>query len=157
MSSHDSENGRPKKCPSAQVGMAELTILGIASYSNGNAEIAYIEEPISFSDGLATLAESVPKSRVFRLAGACEERRCLHFDGNECRLAQRIVHSLPVVVDILPPCTIRKDCRWYSQEGAAACMRCPQIVTLTDVDDPVMIEVALGTTTDSDATGALFR
>lgn len=24
-----------------------------------------------------------------------------------------------------------KECRWYSQEGGAACMRCPEITTVT--------------------------
>jgi hypothetical protein len=35
------------------------------------------------------------------------------------------------VVDSLPPCTIRKECRWFAQEGAAACMRCPEITTVS--------------------------
>ncbi|WP_256973461.1 hypothetical protein [Nostoc sp. T09] len=34
---------------------------------------------------------------------------------------QRIVEDLPGVVQI------RSSCRWWQQEGKAACMRCPQI------------------------------
>lgn len=41
----------------------------------------------------------------------------------------RIVEKLPAVVEQLPPCSIRRDCRWWQQEGKAACMRCPQIIT----------------------------
>ncbi len=42
-----------------------------------------------------------------------------------------LTEILPAVVDALPPCTIRKDCRWYAQEGAAACRRCPEITTVS--------------------------
>jgi uncharacterized paraquat-inducible protein A len=41
----------------------------------------------------------------------------------------RIVEQLPTVTEALPPCAIRRDCRWWQQEGKAACMRCPQVVT----------------------------
>jgi hypothetical protein len=37
---------------------------------------------------------------------------------------------MPAVVDQLPPCKIRLECRWFRQEGAAACRRCPQISTV---------------------------
>jgi hypothetical protein len=29
----------------------------------------------------------------------------------------------------VPACNIRRDCRWFRQEGRAACQRCPQIAT----------------------------
>jgi hypothetical protein len=38
---------------------------------------------------------------------------------------------MPAVVDALPPCLIRKECRWYSQEGGAASRRCPEITTVS--------------------------
>jgi hypothetical protein len=53
----------------------------------------------------------------------------MHFDGHDCRLATRLVQLLPAVVDRLPPCHVRPDCRWWQQEGKAACLRCPQVVT----------------------------
>jgi hypothetical protein len=31
---------------------------------------------------------------------------------------------------------IRKDCRWYAQEGGAACLRCPDVTTVNyDLSD----------------------
>jgi hypothetical protein len=54
---------------------------------------------------------------------------CQHFDGGRCRLASRIVGGLPEVVSGLPPCHLRPTCLWWRQEGAAACRRCPQIVS----------------------------
>ena len=41
----------------------------------------------------------------------------------------RIVQQLPTVVETLPACQIRSSCRWWLQEGKAACYRCPQMVT----------------------------
>ena len=75
---------------------------------------------------------------MFRLAATCAEHKCPHFDGADCRLATRIVRLTPAVVDVLPPCLIRRECRWYSQEGGAACKRCPGITTVSyDVSPPV--------------------
>ena len=48
---------------------------------------------------------------------------------SKCKLADKIVRWAPVVVDKLPACTIRPDCRWWKEQGRAACMRCPQVVT----------------------------
>ena len=79
----------------------------------------------------------VEATRVFRFAAACEQTRCVHFDGSRCTLAQRIVAKLPSVVETLPPCLIRSTCRWYAEQGGAACLRCPQVVTLVPEGDDV--------------------
>jgi len=36
---------------------------------------------------------------------------------------------LDPVVSALPRCAIRPVCRWFRQEGRAACLRCPQVAT----------------------------
>src|SRR5215217_3649727 len=95
----------PVMCPSAQQGMKDLQLIGVVTFDG--------DEP----------------REVFRMAGQCEELRCTHFNGTDCKLATRIVQILPAVVDGLPPCLIRASCRWYTQEGKAACLRCPQVVT----------------------------
>ena len=41
----------------------------------------------------------------------------------------RIVEKMPAVTEKLPPCSIRRDCRWWKQEGKATCMHCPQVIT----------------------------
>jgi hypothetical protein len=78
-----------------------------------------------------------------RFAGACEERKCTHFDGANCQLATRIVRILDEVVDALPRCAIRPTCRWYAQEGRPACLRCPQVVTELTGPDERLRAVAL--------------
>ena len=75
------------------------------------------------------LAAPVAVAEVFRLSARCEESKCTHFDGTRCQLAVRIATLLPEAVNSLPACTIRTECRWFRQEGRAACLRCPQIVT----------------------------
>lgn len=80
----------------------------------------YIAEQQSPHGPLRKCSVSLRAARV-RVAGI--------FDGKNCNLATRIVQILPAVVDALPACLIRPTCRWYQQEGRAACMRCPQVVT----------------------------
>ena len=37
---------------------------------------------------------------------------------------------------------IRRTCRWFAQEGRAACLRCPQILTTNIEADEELMEVA---------------
>ncbi|NCS45084.1 MAG: nitrogen fixation protein, partial [Microcystis aeruginosa BS11-05] len=46
------------------------------------------------------------------------------------------------VTDILPPCRIRQNCRWWLQEGKAACLRCPQVVTDNYNPSEIFVKVA---------------
>jgi hypothetical protein len=91
----------------------------------------YLDETLPATPDVLALAAPLKPTEVFRLAATCAEHKCPHYDGSHCRLATRIVRMLPPVVDTLPPCTIRKDCRWFSQEGAPACKRCPEITTVS--------------------------
>jgi hypothetical protein len=93
--------------------------------------LEYLKEPVSASPDILAMAAPLKPTEVFRLSATCAEHKCPHFDGADCRLATRVVRILPAVVDILPPCIIRKGCRWYFQEGGAACKRCPEITTVT--------------------------
>jgi hypothetical protein len=130
------------KCPSAQPGMGDVRVLGVISRDAEQPRLAYLDEPVSATPDMLELAAPAAVSQVFRLSARCEEAKCAHFDGSRCQLAVRIVKLLPEVVDGLPPCTIRPDCRWFRQEGRAACLRCPQIVTGNLEADDVLKEVA---------------
>lgn len=123
---------RPDKglmCPSAQPGMGDVRLLGVVSRDGAEPRIAYLDEPVTPTPEMLDLAAPLAPSQVFRLAARCEERKCTHFDGAKCQLAVRIAGMLPEVVDALPACSIRPECRWFRQEGRAACLRCPQIMT----------------------------
>jgi hypothetical protein len=124
--------------------MQDLQVLGVVSGSGDKARVAYVNAHVAAGDELLASTVPLPPSQVLRLAAKCEEKRCTHFDGTDCRLASRIVASLAPVSDKLPPCAIRPTCRWHIQEGAAACFRCPQIVTNADDRSVKMAAVALG-------------
>jgi len=128
-------------CPSAQPQMREPRVLGVVR----GGETSYLTEHVPLTDDLLALTEPIGPSRVLRIAARCEENACTHFDGVNCRLAARIVQLLPAVSDVLPACLIRPECRWYRQEGRAACMRCPQIVTEFTDDNEVFRKAATGT------------
>ena len=91
--------------------------------------VNYFNQPLPVTDELTSVSSPVTPTEVFRISAECAGNGCKHFDGQNCRLATRIANQLPVVTEVLPPCPIRRDCRWWQQEGKSACMRCPQIIT----------------------------
>jgi hypothetical protein len=132
-----------KLCPSAQPGMDNCRILGVVQQDEGSApRVVYLNEILPATEEVLALSAPLKPTEIFRLSATCAEHKCPHFDGSDCRLATRIVQILPVVVEDLPPCTIRKDCRWFSQEGGAACKRCPEVTTVSYDLSPRAIEVS---------------
>jgi hypothetical protein len=133
---------RALKCPSAQPGMGDVQVLGVVSRDGAAPRLAYLDQPMAATPEILALAAPVAVSEVFRVSARCEEQKCMHFDGSRCQLAVRIAKLLPEVVDALPACNIRADCRWFRQEGRAACMRCPQIVTGNAEADDLLKQVS---------------
>jgi len=131
-----------KLCPSAQPGMDNCRILGLVQPEGETTRLAYLNEHVPATPELLAMAAPVKPTEVFRLAATCAEHRCPHFDGADCQLATRIVRLLPAVVDTMPPCLIRKECRWYAQEGPAACKRCPEVTTVSYDVSPEMQRVS---------------
>ncbi|NEP10920.1 MAG: nitrogen fixation protein [Symploca sp. SIO2C1] len=117
-------------CPSSQANISGSVVFGVVGGTVETPKVAYLQEPQPVTDELLALAKPVEPTEVYRIAASCLENGCQHFNGHQCRLAQRIVEGLPTVVKGLPPCRIRQDCRWWQQEGKAACLRCPQIVRI---------------------------
>jgi hypothetical protein len=117
-------------CPSSQPEVPGVRVLGVVDQTPGGPEVSYLEKPIPATPGVLAMSAPLLPTEVFRLAAPCQTHHCPHFDGTNCGLATRILQILPAVVDQLPPCQIRSECRWFHQEGAAACRRCPQISTV---------------------------
>jgi hypothetical protein len=132
-------------CPSARPEWVGSIVFGVVSGTVEEPRVAYLKQPQSVTDELIARASPVTPTEVFRTAAACAESGCQHFDGKDCRLAMRIIEKLPAVVEELPPCSIRASCRWWQQEGKAACMRCPQVVTDNYNPSELMREVATPT------------
>jgi hypothetical protein len=116
-------------CPSAQPDMEESRIIGVMCGTAVEPRLEYLDEPQPVTDELLALTAPLNPPEVYRFAAICEESKCRHFDGKDCQLATRIVNILPAVVDTLPACRVRAECRWFQQEGRPACFRCPQVIT----------------------------
>jgi hypothetical protein len=116
-------------CPSAQPDMEDCRVLGVVTGEPQAPRTAYLTQILPATSDILAMAGSAPVGEVFRLAARCEESKCTHFDGRDCKLVTRIVNILPAVVDTLPVCMIRAECRWFAQEGRPACFRCPQVIT----------------------------
>ncbi len=116
-------------CPSAQPEMAGSVAFGVVGGTPAAPRLAHLARTLPVTDELLKLSDPVKPTEVFRFAAPCAGNACQHFDGTDCRLATRIVQILPAVTGDLPPCQLRPACRWWQQEGKAACLRCPQIVT----------------------------
>ena len=130
-------------CPSAQPEMREARVLGVVGGTADAPLVAYLSEPVPVSEEVLALAGTARHpADVMRFAARCEESKCRHFDGAQCGLATRIVQILPAVVEALPACLIRAECRWYLQEGRPACLRCPQVVTRNYDPAEEMIQAA---------------
>lgn len=123
--------GATPLCPSAQPQMDKSVIFGVIGGTVDVPRVGYLERPQPLTDEQLSQIGEIAPMEIFRFAATCAGDACMHFDGNDCRLASRIVELVPIVVDILPACQVRSRCRWWLQEGKEACLRCPQIVTLS--------------------------
>ncbi len=119
----------PPYCPSAQPHMEGAFAFGIMGGKVGERRVGYLPERVPVTDELLALSGPVKPAEVFRFGAPCAGGACSHFDGHDCRLATKIVQLTPSVTTALPSCQLRPDCRWWRQEGKAACMRCPAIRT----------------------------
>jgi hypothetical protein len=116
-------------CPSAQPDWEGASVIGVVGGTAEEPRTAHLVAPQPVTNEILSLSGPVTPTEVFRFAAPCMSSGCVHFADSQCRLATRIVKLLPAVVERLPGCAIRSHCRWWQQEGKAACMRCPQVVT----------------------------
>lgn len=131
-------------CPSAQPDWDEARLFAVVGGTPDRPETAYLDQVQPVSQEVLDLAGPVTPTEVFRIAAPCAHGACGHYDegGQTCRLAQKIVRLAPVVFHKLPRCAIRPSCRWWQQEGASACRRCPQVVTDNYAPTAAMREAA---------------
>jgi hypothetical protein len=136
---------RETLCPSARPALDKSIAFGVIGGTVEEPHVTYLKQPLPITDDLIAASAPVTLAEVLRSAAPCAAKGCQHFDGANCRLAMRIVEQLPAVTETLPPCAIRRDCRWWQQEGRAACMRCPQVVTDNYLASEQMRQVAAPT------------
>lgn len=122
----------PVLCPSAHPDMADAQVFAVVGGKAGQPRADYLDRAVPLTPQLRAMAGPVNVAEVFRVASPCVGGACQHFDdeGHSCRLAHKTATLVPIVVERLPRCAIRRDCRWWKQEGVSACKRCPQVATL---------------------------
>ena len=125
-------------CPSAQPDWKGSMVLGIVQGTPAQPRLVQLGQPLPVTGELLRMAQPVTPTEVFRFAAPCAKGACQHFRSGTCRLASKIVGHLEPVTDELPSCAIRDRCRWFAQEGADACFRCPAVVTDQFSGDPVL-------------------
>jgi hypothetical protein len=125
----DKQTDKTTLCPSARPEIEDSQVFGIINGTVENPHVSYLKKTLPVTEEIIALAGPVTPTEIFRTAAPCAGHGCQHFDGQNCSLAQRVVEQFSPVDETLPPCPIRRDCRWFQQEGKPACLRCPQVIT----------------------------
>jgi hypothetical protein len=119
-------------CPSASPDAEGAVIFGVAGGTLEEPRVGYLARAVKPTRDLLALAAPADPAAVFRFGGRCAESACSHFSGAHCTLGERLVQLLPAVTERLPACALRPSCRWWQEQGPAACRRCPQVITQSD-------------------------
>lgn len=140
----DRANGDGLLCPSSRGSLSDSVLIGVVTGHADGPRVVPTERAMPVTPEILAMAQPVSPSEVFRFASPCQAGRCPHFQNEACQLAVRSVKLLEPVEDGLPRCSIRPHCRWFRQEGAAICKRCPQVVTDQFNPSETMVQIVYG-------------
>lgn len=113
-------------CPAASAEFAS-TVLGFRTY--GCETVRFLGAPIDFPESLrASMTDEEIESRM-RMAGRCVKGMCPHWIGS-CALGH-VVAEVGVEIQAREQCTISKRCRWFLENGPAACGPCREILNIS--------------------------
>lgn len=127
-------------CPSSPA-HPDAAVIGVVAGRAGAPRVVPTKQPMRVTPEIIEMALPANPSEVFRFASPCQTSACIHFRDASCQIAARGVMLLDEVVPRLPACAIRRQCRWFRQEGPAMCRRCPQIVTEQHAPSADMLRV----------------
>jgi hypothetical protein len=130
------------QCPSADPRLPDTKVIGIVRDANDPRTVEILPVAVEPAPLIDLIPAELPVRAVLRFAGSCQESACAHFENGRCELARRVVAQLPEVVERIARCGIRPRCRWWRQEGIAACRRCPQVLTEPLAASETMVSVA---------------
>jgi hypothetical protein len=122
---------KTKLCPSAPAQEGAI-LLGVVQ---ADGSIAYLKDRIEVSPEFLKLARvgRSPEQR-FRFSSPCQESACGQWADGRCSLPERLAEVISEPESNgLPRCSIRAQCKWFDQAGAAACQICPLVVTRTQL------------------------
>jgi hypothetical protein len=114
-------------CPSSRCepGSSLIAIVG------DEGRLAHVTPamPVDAEFVAAARRHGSPEARM-RFASPCLQAGCAQWTGTSCGIIEAVLAAdVAPSGGRLPRCAIRPSCRWYAQEGAAACRACPLVVT----------------------------
>jgi hypothetical protein len=119
-------------CPAAPPHWSRAAAFAVVVGTPERPELAYLEQPVPVTPELLAKALPATPREIFRFSSSCHKDSCPHWTeegSGRCTLAATVLREFDPVAEELPRCGIRKSCRWWYQEGKAACIRCVQIPT----------------------------
>lgn len=127
----DLSKSGPQMCPSApcQVGSKLHGIVG------PDGCLVRLTHPLVINkEFVETATSGNSPTKRFRFTAVCSEEHCAQWRSGACQIASKarkvsVASPDEFSADRLVPCAIRKNCRWYHQEGRAACSVCSYVVT----------------------------
>ncbi|MDG4792944.1 hypothetical protein [Micromonospora sp. WMMD1082] len=119
-----------RMCPSTPADNATV-FLGMITPAG---RVAYVTPAMPAEVAVTAAAEAdAPVEARYRLAGPCVTSRCGFWTGEHCGLGERLAASYAEIAGEpeadLPRCAIRRTCRWFAEQGSAACAACAHVVT----------------------------
>ncbi len=120
-------------CPSAPC-EEDSRLFGVVGPSG---RVGYVIPSLPVTTDFVRRAEAGESAtQRFRFTAPCIGVSCSQWDGQGCRIGAELAAgsaasgaSASVAGAELPDCGIRDTCRWFDQEGAAACALCPLVTT----------------------------
>ena len=116
-------------CPSARCEPG-AKLIGIVG---PGPRVGYVQPPLTVdADFLESATGHAPAEQRFRFASPCVEAGCQYWDGERCGASDAALGLSSIAApppEALPRCGIRPRCRWFAQNGRAACEVCPLVVT----------------------------
>jgi hypothetical protein len=116
-------------CPSAPC-EEDSRLFGVVGPSG---RVGYVIPSLPVTTEFVRHSEAVGSpTKRFRFTAPCIGVSCSQWDGQGCRIGAALAAgSVAAGMDEaeLPDCGIRDSCRWFDQEGAAACAVCPLVTT----------------------------
>jgi hypothetical protein len=117
-----------KLCPSYTCQEGSI-LLGIVMR---DGRVAFSSDRIVVNEEFVQIARAgrAPEKR-FRFGGQCVQNGCKQWAENRCGVIESVIETTGDKTDVsnLPECSIRPECRWFSQRGAQACAVCPEVIT----------------------------
>lgn len=111
-------------CPSM---LPDLARAVIAKVVVGEERLEFVAEEIQVPASLPLAADPESLLRRARFVGSCRAGECGHWTGVSCRLGHAIARvDIPSSIHI-SRCSIRSSCRWYKENGSAACRPCQHV------------------------------